>query len=69
MTYTDDDINPLLDQLGQLRADNIYLMRQWTQLDQIATALLNQLVSCQKENEGLKATLLQMHSRRQHDIN
>lgn len=69
MTYTDDDINPLLDQLSQLRADNIYLMRQWTQLDQIATALRNQLVSCQNENEGLKATLLQMHSRRKHDIN
>jgi hypothetical protein len=27
------------------------------------------LVSCQKENEGLRATLLQMHSRRTHDIN
>lgn len=69
MAYTDDDINPLLDQLAKLRADNIYLMRQWTQLDQIATALRNQLASCQNENEGLKATLLQMHSRRTHDIN
>ncbi|GEM_PF-4887452 len=61
MLYTDSDINLLLNQLTKLRYDNTYLVRQWTELNKIATALRNQLASYQRENEGLKAALLQLH--------